>query len=460
MLIQFSVTNFRSFYKKTTFSMLAGSDTTSLPSHVYRKIEDTPLLRAAAIYGANASGKSNLVAAMAWSKNFILLGNASPALQPFRLDKECLSSPSEFEYIFYTNDTCYTYGFVVDSQKVHKEWLYAATNSGEETLYERETLADGTVRVTLGETAKSHAEEAQFLHFLAQITRREQLFLTKAILEKNEKMRLYEEAESWFGDSLLIVGAEQEFLPIDMLIGFSAKFQEQLGRSLKDFGLDISFVRIGAEPLRNSELIPLDIREKILANPPPKKSVQSVPATATSPRCVILRENSDDLFIGKILTHRENRQGEDVRFELEDESDGTQRLMALYPLLLFLRGDLLEGGDHSRVVVIDELDRRLHTLLSQQFVKRGLGDSNDPLPTQLIFTTHDTNLLDLKLLRSDEIWFVEKDDFGATQISSLVEYNYPEGVNIEKGYLQGRFGGVPYLEELHLLTPEASHATS
>jgi len=454
MLVQFSVTNFRSFYKKTTFSMLAGSDMTSLPSHVYRKIEGTPLIRAAALYGANASGKSNLVAAMAWSKNFILTGNASLALQPFRLDKECLTSPSEFEYIFSVNGTFYTYGFLVDSQKVHKEWLYAATDDEEEVLYERETLADGTVQVNLGKTAKSHAEEAQFLHFLAQITRQEKLFLTKAILEKTEKMRLYEEVENWFRYCLQTVGAEEEFLPLELLVGSDANFTEHLGRSLKDFGLDISFVRIGVEPLQNSDKIPLELREQILAHPPSKNSFQNLPAMFGKFRYVLIREDSDEVWIGQILTHRDNKQGEVVTFELEDESDGTQRLMQLYPLLW-----MLQLGDQPRVVVIDELDRRLHSLLSQQFVKRGLGDSNNPLPTQLIFTTHDTNLLDLKLLRSDEIWFVEKDDFGATQISSLVEYNYPEGIDVEKGYLQGRFGAIPYLGDLHLLMPEANHAT-
>lgn len=145
-------------------------------------------------------------------------------------------------------------------------------------------------------------------------------------------------------------------------------------------------------------------------------------------------------MVGRLTTRHSSKKGSSVEFQFSEESSGTQRLMEILPVLA-------DAESQERVYVIDELDRKLHPALSRLFVETFIYRCDEPSRTQLIFTTHDTHLMDRKLLRRDEIWFLEKDRWGASTLYPMTDLKVRPDLKIEKGYLQGRFGAVPLVQE-------------
>ncbi len=443
MLIQFSVENFLSFDDESVFSMVAGSGSQH-PKHLVADVprKGASVLRGAAIYGANAAGKSNLVQALRFMQDLIRRGTRSgqtiPVL-PFKLAKEN-GRPSKFEVIFKTQGIVYQYGFRADARQVIEEWLYATPKTHEVTYFERTTDTQGKVEVEAypaltGQSAKNK----QFLEFVAQGTRPNQLFLNEAADRNVPKIQ---PVMQWFQKVLVVIPAEVQAQNLEIAMHQDAGATQKFAAFLKSAGTGIDAITTIEKPfdfdthtpgITNSDRE--ELREQV-TELAPGDVLEVQPMWGR--RFLVTRSISGETVRVDLKMQHRASDGRMVTFDIEEESEGTQRLIHLLPALLMLK-ELPE-----KVVVLDELDRRFHTLLSRLFVQTALDCDEQHQQSQFIFTTHDTNLLNLDLLRRDEIWFVEKDKGGASHLSSLAEYKIRDDLKIEKGYLNGRFGALPF----------------
>ncbi len=450
MLVQFTVSNYLSFNEETTFSMVADGGDQQHPSHLLSdsRPQKNSVLRAAAIYGANASGKSNFIRAMVFARDLILngrRGNQSIPVLPFRLAKANRTRPSSFEFIFKHKGSTYSYGFRADASRVMEEWLFATASvprSREVQLFERTTDTEGQAQVSFGPSVYDTDKQKQFLEFVAQGTRRNQLFLTEAFDRNVDAVKPVVE---WFDDVLLLISAESHHVGLEVRTHTNASFTQFIGDFLREAGTGIEEVRVREIPVNFDTMfseLPDGLREEIRQATSEAAEPQVLNVMLPSGERCLLRRNSEGRVVRlQLKTVHLTPDGDTVEFSLDDESDGTQRLTHLIPALFSM-------NVNNRVVVVDELDRRLHPLLCRRFVEAALRCGGDAGRSQLIFTTHDTNLLDLDLLRRDEIWFVEKDAGGASRLYSLAEFNIRPDLKVSKGYLNGRFGAIPFLGDI------------
>jgi hypothetical protein len=445
MLVQFSVENFLSFKEEVTFSMLAAKKGNHA-DHIVKEGEGKmPLLHTAAIYGANASGKSNLVTAIAFARELIVRGTRSGqmiSVTPFKLDEDCLKKTSAFEFVIKTGRVIYTYGFKLNSKKVLEEWLFAKPAKRDVRYFERVTSGKDKVRVEFGPSFISKgAKGKQFLEFVAQGTRPNQLFLTEAI-ERNVKE--LKSLMDWFRDVLVVIPAGAKHLALELTIHKDESFTKFLGDFLATAGTGVQGIATEEEPLdfdKHFPDIPDDIREDVVSV---GEGAGLALRTPDGEHYNIVRGKQGQPMLVLLKTQHRTKDGRLTSFDVREESDGTQRLMHLAPALYSLRTS-------ETVLIIDELDRRLHPLMSKMFLEAVIGSKDANQTWQFIFTTHDTNLLDIDLLRRDEIWFVEKDDFGASHMYSLAEFKIRPDLKIQKGYLNGRFGAIPFIGDLSRL---------
>lgn len=450
MLIRFVVENFLSFNEEAVFSLLPGRMQKHVDHIVPGGKHGIDVLRAALIYGANASGKSNLVKAMAFARNFIVKGTRPKQVipvEPFRLDQARLSQPSRFEFEFIVGQHAYAYGFAVSRQRVHEEWLYSLTIDDEQTLFARETDVEGKTRATFGNLAARNKDERQFLDFVAQATRPNQLILTTAA-ESN--VDAFEDAYEWFRKTLTIVFPYSWAPGIQIGVHKDQKFAQELTSFLR--AMDTGIHEVCIKSVDKSEL-PNSLLEEITEDfgetdpiPSEDESLENLIGVhgPRGERYLLQRSERGDWEVNALVTRHQGAT-EPVDFSLVEESDGTQRLFDLFPIIY---------GTEERVFVIDELERSLHPNLVTRFIRLFLQKSSN----QLIVTTHESTLLDLELLRRDEIWFVEKSPGGASTLYSLESFKPRHDLDIRKGYLHGRFGAIPVFGSSLLVTEEQHHA--
>lgn len=460
MLVQFSVENFKSFNELTTWSLRATADA-RLPHHIATNEKgkggaQIGILRAAAIYGANAAGKSNLVLAMSFAQRLILNGTRGEerlGVQPFKLG-DGKEKPSRFEFIFRHNDVLYSYGFAATARRIHEEWLFATTTSKETRLFERVTNDDNKTVAEFGASLKRGAGGA-FLDFIAQGTRPNQLLLTECFERNVEAVKPVRE---WFDEVLQVIRADDHYQELLVEVHSNRSFVDFLAQFIKAAGTGVENImpaKLDFDLARFLTTLPYEERSEI------EQSIEqltpgdiaTVTNNLTRKSFFLTRDDKGEVVLLSLQGVHKNSAQEDVPFLFEEESEGTQRLFHLVPALFQLK-------TKPRVLVIDELDRRLHPLLTRLFVQAALDCRDDAPHGQLLFTTHDTNLLDLDLLRRDEIWFVEKDPSGATHLASLAEWKVRPDLEIGKGYLNGRFGAIPFFGDISKLLCEPEEPTT
>ena len=451
MLLQFTVENFLSFRDETTFSMLAAGADSQHPAHFVCDAagKGRSALRATAIYGANGAGKSGLFKAIQFAQTMILRGRRSgqsiPVI-PFKLSAK-RGEASKFDFTFTHQGIQYFYGFKVNATQILEEWLYGTPNKQEVPYFERQTTDKGKAKIEFGTQMKGKSKkQEQFLEFVADGTRPNQLFLTEA---EDRNIETVKPVIEWFRKVLLIISAETQAQDLEMTVHRDSGFTDFLGALLQKAGTGIHGVAAEAVPLdfdRHFPGMPDDLRAEILESlngtDETGKDVFSMIHDKTGARRIVARNADGAPLLIKLKTQHSVENGKLTEFEVEEESEGTQRLIHLAPALFGLK------SPRERVVLIDELDRRLHTLLSKAFLEAFLDCDDTNRQNQLIFTTHDTNLLNLDLLRRDEICFVEKNKEGASHLASLSEFKVRPDLQIEKGYLNGRFGAIPFLGNL------------
>ena len=410
MLIEFSVANYRSFRDRQAFSFVATTSREHEKTHVFDP--KTPgverLLRSAVMYGANAAGKSNLLRAIDTMHDIVLLrnqlGDSLPVTQ-FLLDDLDKSKGSQFEVVFIEGGCKYQFGFVCTSERVIEEWLYAFPDKRAQKWYHRTLGSDAGDCWDFGGLFRGKKKD------WSEATRSNALFLSTAIQMNAEPLR---PVFDWFKSRLRVVvgvGAVAKDYTTQMLVSHSEKIVDLVKNA--DSGIS------AFELFKKS---PGDFFEEIL-----KKTVDE------DIRDQILNSAST-----AVRVKRANNIGSDIWFDLDDESEGTQKLFAWAGPFL----DVLENG---LVLIIDELNNSLHPVMVKWIVDTFNNSTSNPNNAQLFFATHGTSVLSLDIFRRDQIWFAEKSKSGSTAIYPLTDFSPRKEVALSKGYLNGRYGAIPFL---------------
>jgi AAA15 family ATPase/GTPase len=435
MLIRFNVNNFSSFNDNQEFSMIAGqvrnkSDRLFIGDSI-------KLIKFAAIYGANASGKSNLIKAMGLAKEIIVKKIPSNSETYYsKINIENKDKSTYFEFEIELDNKFYSYGFeILLSQKsIKSEWLYEIGKASEKEIFTRK-VNEGTYSIS--KYIKNKNLLAKLKVYIDDVKSDDSiLFLT--ILNRN-KDNLYKEFDealifkqvfSWFDNNLDINYPNTPF--DNSRYFFTDESYKQIANYLEAFGTGVCNVTSD------------NVSEEIIKEKLPKSMLEDIIDDLRSKKeSILVRYRNDGFYLfelkkdGKLnyKVIKFNHGGDDdISFFLSEESDGTRRLIDLLTVLL--------NKSEDKVFVIDEIDRCLHPLLTRKFVEEFLKIAKRR-KVQLIVTTHESQLMDFNLLRRDEIWLMDKNIKGESIIYSMDEFNARFDKIIVKAYLEGRYGGVP-----------------
>jgi len=421
MLIEFSVTNYRSFLTPQSLKLTANAATELQEENSFvSPASNLPrLLRSAVVYGPNAAGKSNLVQAIGFMKRLVLSSAKESQegekidVTPFLFNRQTSQNSSEFEVLFIQDDVRYQYGFAVKPDRVTGEWLFAYPESRGQKWFERNYDPE-TQKETwyFGPKFTGHRRGWQ------EATRSNALFLSTAIQLNNEQLK---PVFNWFDKTLVVLGERESIAPV-----FSTGECEEAEKKRKILKF------LNAADLSITE-ISLEKKEFCMEDLPP-----DMPQS-------MKEEIAKDLK-GKKLTqlffmHPSSDNSEDVALDFDEESAGTRKLFAL-------AGPWLDVLNNGLVFLVDELDTNLHPLLVRFLLNLFHSPEANRHNAQLVFTTHDTTVLDQTLMRRDQVWFVEKDAENATCLYPLSDYKPRKGEALQKGYLHGRYGALPFPGEL------------
>jgi AAA15 family ATPase/GTPase len=420
MLVEFRVANFRSIREEQCFSLAASNDSTHAESHCIATQAHGAkrLLRSAVTYGANASGKSNLILALMTMQRLVLSSTRllesefRDQFTPFLLDAESRNQPTRFEIMLVIGDCRYQYGFSFDATRIHGEWLLVYRLAKAQRWFEYHHNSD------TGETDW----EPFSVHFKGErkgqrelwkaSTGIRSLFLTQATQSNSLQLRpLFE----WFANDLIIYPAQAPFNLLAVLPRLEdPRYKQWVLRLLNAADIHISDIRVEKRKLAH-----LDLK-------------------SDSPSASELLENDGEHPV--VQFKHESTDGYQHWFDARFESFGTLRLLGYAT-------PLLDALEHGKLIVVDEFDTSLHPLLTRFILKILHSPQWSSNGAQMWITTHDTSLLDPYLLRRDQVWFVEKNKQQCTELYALLEFSPRKNEAIERGYLQGRYGAIPFLND-------------
>lgn len=420
MIIEFSIGNFLSFKEVKTLSLEATKITEFSDSTF--QVHNYDLLKSAVLYGANSSGKSNFIKAMSIMKKIVMTSmdrNSASRLQitPFLLSTQTETKPSFFEVVFLLQETRFRYGFEINSDAINGEWLFQKKpdQTEEEYLFIREEdgigVSDG-YKEGIGLEGKTR-ENALYLSVVDQFNGE----IAGSIIK-------------WFDQWATISGLSHEnYRGITFSLLDNPENKERLSKFFKDLDLGFQELKFRKEKFQE-HLLPKDLPANILDDIINDLQEKTVARITTRHRR--FDEN------GKQVGYRD--------FDLrEQESSGTNKIIDL-------SGPIFNTLIHGGILVIDELDAKLHPLMTAAITRLFNSPQYNPFHAQLIFATHDTNLLSYGEFRRDQIYFVEKDNFEASDLYSLIEYKEGDSNktvrkdrSFEKDYIKGRYGAIPFI---------------
>ena len=442
MLIEFSVSNYLSIKEVITLSMVASNAVKELESPTegvnnvfWDKSNKNKYLKSAVVYGANGSGKSNLLSAIGFYRRFILSSSNDRQADdeimtiPFLLSTETENKSSSFEMIFIIGAIRFRFGFEVTKKNVTSEWLFGfdTENSNKESTYftrEHQNIKVSNRNFKEGKGLENNARpNALFLSTVAQLNG-----------EVSNKI------QNWLKTNINVISGLDDATTAYTIGRFQD--QEEFRKKIINF---FKLINLGIEDIKMEEPV-LDNLSKILPQKRENEKIASLIQELQKELKDRMKKGGDTREISINAFHKKfdeaNKLIDTIALDFELESRGTQKLFSLL-------GPWFDTLEKGKILIVDELDSRLHTKLTTELLKifqSGINTKN----AQLIFASHDTNLLRNDLLRRDQIWFTEKDDKGSTDLYSLVEYKINQATSVrndasfEKDYLIGKYGAIPY----------------
>ena len=421
MLVDFKVKNFRSIKEEQLLSMVASSQKEFVDTHTFLPTtsKNLSLVKTAAIYGANAAGKSNILKALDTMKKIVLdsatkyqRGDELP-VKPFLFDNE-VNEPTEFEINFIYDKVRYQYGFTATKEMIYEEWLIA---------YPKRRPQNWFARAYDEETKEYKWQFGDKLTGKKQLwqesTRSNALFLSTAVRLNSEQLQ---PVFDWFTNKLKITSVNGWDPSFTMSKCLDEKYKKSILRFLKTADMDIEDIEIEVGEFDPSNLpddMPIELKEKIAQDLKGKELIKRAK-----------------------FYHLDN-YGKKVALDFDDESDGTRKLFSFI-------GPWIDSLENGNVLLIDELHDNFHPLMVKFLIEMFHNKDMNKSDAQLIFTTHETSVLNQDTFRRDQIWFCEKQN-RATKLYPLTDFSPRKGVeDLEKGYLSGRYGALPFFQNISM----------
>jgi AAA15 family ATPase/GTPase len=438
VIIRFQVSNFRSFREPMTLLLTAGKEKHHRERLRRHGCFSVPLLPVALVFGANASGKTNLTEAIDFLRCLALNGvQAGAAIhrQAFKLDPAFAAKPTVFELDFVAlNGTPYRYRIAVDDSVVADESLVEIRPSSEALVFRRTGAAfnlAGLLKSAEGRDRKG------FLRFTAEGTRSNQPFLAEA---RQRAVTELQPVLDYFERALTVLGPDSKPITLEQELSDQAGFRDFLVERMKSADMGIEDIEIHELPLDQVDEMPREARDMIKAKLGPNE-VLLIRTGKRHGQRFLARLKDGAAFVSTLRTRHSALDGGGVPFNLDEESDGTLRYIDLS--LAFYSLAVKNSG---HVFIVDELDRSLHPHLAREAMEAFLAGCGPDSKCQLIVTTHDTTLMTQDLFRRDEIWFTEKEPDGSTALHSLGDFkDLRYDTELQKNYLSGRLGGIPII---------------
>ena len=418
MLIKFSFENWKSFRDPTSIWM-ANTDDESFEYRVpYLPKYDWRVLPVAALFGGNASGKSNLIEAIDFARWYIVKGperaDSPIAVRPFKLDSISKNAPTKMNFVVLVDEVVYDYSFSFTHKSVVSERLSRVTAKSEKTLYKRE-----------GQEFKffNSLKDNELIQSVSKITRPNSLFLT--LIGRDDPILTWP-VYDWFNNSLTII---HPATALGLGQFGDALFRKRVNQVLSKLDCGLHSIEIQ------------DVTKSIEKNIPDslRRELERGGRYTTGGSHIELSVKEGELLAEKLHPYHQMKSGQFVEFTFDEESDGTQRVLDLIPGFLDM-----SSINSKKVYVIDEIDRSLHSFMSRRLLESYLDNCTPKSRSQLIFSTHDIFLIDKYLLRRDEMFMTQRQYDGSTTICSIDDFeNIETDYELYKDYFNGRFGGIP-----------------
>lgn len=444
MLIRFVVDNLFSFGERKEFNMIPRPRLNTLNHHKYN-LCNFDLLKMSSIYGANAAGKSNLIKAIALLQGIVLEEKMPIEIQElqFKFQDLTLNKPILLALEFIHSDTPFLYALEIVNERISTEELYiSGLGRTDKLLFERKTnSANETTLIFNPELEKNH-ELRTYRDILLKSFVKTNKPILKLISESGEAyLPQARNAFDWFDNVLQLVSPSSKPGALAHRIDINPELKKYAENMLGS--LRIGIEKLLSQKQKFKDVFGDDISDNVELNQlvseiegDPKKIARL--KLIKGDELVIVKENGE-IVVKKLQIEHIGKNKITAQFGMDEESDGTVRLLDFVPAFQDI-------ATKSKVYIIDEIERSIHPLLIKELV--GKFSKDEMTNGQLIFTTHESNLLDQEIFRQDEIWFAEKDETGSTDLYSLSDFKEHKTIDIRKGYLNGRYGSIPFLANL------------
>lgn len=441
MLIRFIVKNIYSFKDETEFNLFPNK-AQGLQHHKV-KSGDFEFLRYSAIYGANGSGKSNLIKAISFLETLVDKGKLPSETEDlkFKLNDYNLKSPISLGIEFITNLKPYYYSITFEGDKILYEYLAESNKNDDILVFERNSNTE-IQEIKFHEDYYKTDKEKLFAEVLSEkLIQKNELLITFLSKKYPEDFKPIRSAFGWFDETLVVIKPDAKPSGIAHILDKEPTMKEFANKFIPSLNTGISEIEIEKKKFEEffdnsgNAKLKRKIIEDIKSQP---DNLSLLTHSETGEEVTLVYENNE-VLAKRLITKHQNALGKSTDFNIGQESDGTRRLIDYIPAFQGIIND-------NKVYVIDEIERSIHPMTIKEIMTKLALDES--VKGQLIFSTHESNLLDQSIFRADEIWFAQKDFDGSSKIYSLSDFKIHNTINIENGYLKGRFGGIPFLGSL------------
>jgi uncharacterized protein len=446
MLIRFSIRNFFSFDETKELNMIPNQKYRRLGHHKYA-IQGFEILKMTALYGANGAGKSNLIKALALLKELVLNEKVPNRLKETQFKFQDLSKPHPqiLAIEFFQGDVAYLYALEIVQNVVQTEELYESGlgKRPDKLIFERKTDEKGKISLTFLDAFEKDVESKVLKNVIAKHLAKPNQSILKLLVSLNSPfLESVQHAFEWFEDTLELIHPDSKPQALANRIDLEADFRAYAKEMMCSFHIGITDLRSSKQKLKDfmgeGQQAALEQITQIIEQSP--NAVVEIKRDKDLVGDFVFVKEADDIYVKQLKLEHTGKDNINALFNLEEQSDGTIRLLEFVPAFK----DLVS---RKKVVIIDEMERSMHPLLIKELIAKFSLD--EKTQGQLIFTTHESHLLDQDLFRQDEIWFAEKKQTGSTDLYALSDFKEHNTIDIRKGYLNGRYGSIPFLANLH-----------